>query len=123
MKPKDQTTFGVPGGNCLSACMASLLHLETDDVPYLQSDDVEPQVAKFATWLKQYGLYPMVLGPNAHVPGFYILCGYSPRGRGTHAVVACGDTLIHDPHPSREGIRGVEKKIVLVPFEPHKWTP
>ena len=120
MKPINQTTFGAPGGNCLSACFASLLHIPIEDVPYLESDDVEPQIAKFATWLKAYGLYPLMLSPGAHVPGFHIISGHSPRGRGTHAVVAVGDTIVHDPHPSKAGIRDVVHKIVLVPFEPHK---
>lgn len=38
MKPIDQTTFGVPGGNCFSACVASLLELSIDDVPYFMGD-------------------------------------------------------------------------------------
>ena len=32
MKPVDQTSFGFPGGNCFSACVASILELPIDDV-------------------------------------------------------------------------------------------
>jgi len=28
--------------------------------------------------------------------------------------------MIHDPHPSRAGVRKVIQKIVLVPYEPNK---
>lgn len=39
MKPVDQTTFGFPGGNCFSACIASLLEMPLDDVPYFMHGD------------------------------------------------------------------------------------
>lgn len=31
MKPVDQTIFGKPGGNCLAACIATILELPLDD--------------------------------------------------------------------------------------------
>jgi hypothetical protein len=36
MKSVDQTTFG-PNGNCFSACVASLLELPIDAVPFFMS--------------------------------------------------------------------------------------
>ncbi len=39
MKPVDQTTFGHPGGNCFSACVASLLEMSVDQVPYFMGHD------------------------------------------------------------------------------------
>lgn len=125
MKPVDQTTFGAPGGNCFSACIASILHLPIDEVPYFMSDDVNGRewIANLGEWLKPRGMYPLILSEHAKVPGIHILHGTSPRGPTRHAVVALGDTIIHDPHPSRKGIRDVKEKTVLVPYEPHKVKP
>lgn len=122
MKPVDQTTFGAPGGNCLSACIASLLHLPIEEVPYFMSNDINGTawVQKLSEWLKLRGFYPLFLGGWAKVPGPHIWRGKSPRGVATHAVIGIGDVMIHDPHPSRAGVRKVIQKIVLVPYEPNK---
>jgi hypothetical protein len=123
MKPVDQTTFGVPGGNCFSACVASLLGLPVDDVPYFMADD--EWYGRFTAWCEPRGLYPMTFrfdGPQAFLnpdvwtpPGFYILGGASPRG--PHAVVARRHEIVHDPHPSRDGLITIEDATVLVPFD------
>lgn len=124
MKPVDQTTFGNPGGNCFSACIASLLHLPIGDVPYFMSNDPQSSawIPKLTAWLKPFGLYPLMLSANAFVPGYHILQGVSPRREGGnvggHAVIGQGDVCVHDPHPSKAGIRAVKGKIVLVPYEP-----
>jgi hypothetical protein len=122
MKPVDQTTFGAPGGNCLSACVASILHLPIEDVPYFMSNDIDGKAwrQKLSTWLKARGFYPMFLGGWAKIPGVHMVTGRSPRNVGTHCVVAIGDVIVHDPHPSRAGIKRATQKIMLVPFEPHK---
>lgn len=39
MKPVDQTTFGYPAGNCLMACVASILDIGLDDCPELSVTD------------------------------------------------------------------------------------
>lgn len=122
MKPVDQTRFGAPGGNCFTACVASILELPLSEVPYFMSDDPEGRewIGKLAEWLRPLGLYPLLLSANAHVPGMHILHGISPRNPHRHAVIAIGDAIYHDPHPSRAGLRNVTEKTVLVPFEPHK---
>lgn len=122
MKPQDQTTFGAPGGNCFSACIASILDMPVDKVPYFMSDDPlgREWIAKLANWLRPRGLYPMILTSQANVPGIHVVHGDSPRGVGGHAVVGMGDMIVHDPHPSRAGIRNVRERTVLVPYEPHK---
>lgn len=122
MKPVDQNKFGVPGGNCFSACVATILEIPLQEVPYFMSDDLAGRewIAKLGAWLRPRGLYPMILSANAKVPGIHIVHGGSPRGEGTHAVVGVGDTVVFDPHPSRAGIRNVTEKTILVPYEPHK---
>jgi hypothetical protein len=50
MIPVDQTVFTVPGGNCFSACVASLLNILLNDVPYFMGDDTWFDV--FSKWLE-----------------------------------------------------------------------
>lgn len=42
MKPVDQTTFGAPHGNCLMACVASILEVPLDSLPVM-FDEIEKQ--------------------------------------------------------------------------------
>lgn len=122
MKPVDQTTFGVPGGNCFSACVASLLELEVEEVPYFMG---EPDwFFAFNRWLRPRGLYAMNFeGHPERFQGFVpddarcILGGRSPRG--PHAVVGTmSGVTLHDPHPSRDGLLDIEDSTILVPVDP-----
>lgn len=121
MKPVDQTTFGHPGGNCFSACVASLLEMPIEAVPYFMGHD--DWVKAFADWLEPHGLYPVTFkyvapagtGKDWWPQGLYILGGKCSRG--DHAVVARGREIVHDPHPSREGLIAREDCTLLVPFD------
>lgn len=116
MKPVDQTTFGEPGGNCFSACVASLLELALEDVPYFMGHDHWFLV--FQNWLRARGWYAVncKLADDWQPAGLYILGGESPRG--AHAVIAEGSTIVHDPHPSRTGLVARDSAILLVPLDP-----
>jgi hypothetical protein len=121
MKPVDQTTFGVPGGNCFSACVASLLELPIEEVPHFGSDDT--WWATFQAWLKPRGLYAVLFKVDSdeqRPPGFHVVSGRSPRHDALHAVVGKGAEIAHDPHPSRDGLVSIEDVVLLVPFEPHR---
>jgi len=118
MIPVDQTTFGHPGGNCFSACVASLLELPIAEVPYFMGDDWPEG---FFVWLKPRGFHPMWFKTTKEwsppSEGLCILGGQSSRG--AHCVVGRGLTMIHDPHPTREGLVGdVEDVTYLVPLDP-----
>lgn len=120
MKPVDQTTFGVPGGNCFSACVASLLELPIEDVPYFMGADDWNKA--FDEWLRPRGFYAVFLRlrPVKEDPwrpaGLYVLGGQCVRG--PHAVVARGNTIVHDPHPSRGGVDTWEDATLIVPLDP-----
>lgn len=121
MKPVDQTTFGVPGGNCFSACVASLLELPIEDVPHFGSD--ETWWATFQAWLKPRDLYAVLFkigSDEQRPPGFHVVSGRSPRHDALHAVVGRGAEIVHDPHPSRDGLASIDDVVILVPFEPHR---
>src|SRR5271155_626834 len=112
MRPVDQSTFGV-WGNCLPACVASLLEMPLDEVPLFHdpsSPVYVPQVVRLNAWLEPRGLraeeatfvpFPieqMVVDLFSADGDFYILGGMSPRRRG-HVVVASRRGIVHDPHP------------------------
>jgi hypothetical protein len=132
MKPVDQTVFTVPGGNCFSACVATLLAIPLDDVPYFMGSFEEEDGVwwqRFLAWLKPRGLWAI----NFKCPpdgdwypvGEYILSAGSPRGDFDHSVVALGRDIIHDPHPSRDGLVRREKQeaTILVPIALDGYTP
>jgi hypothetical protein len=117
MRPIDQTTFGMPEGNCFSACVASILHVPLSDVPtFCKHDD---WWERFTAWLKERGFWALPLKYNEEFPpaGFHILSGKSPRGDFQHSVVAFGNEMIHDPHPSRAGIETRVDQILIIPID------
>lgn len=124
MIPVDQDTFGA-WGNCLSACVASILELPLKEVPLFHdlNEPYVPQVLRLTSWLRPLGLrasegsMPVIpiedlFELDAYLPGdFYILCGLSPRR--PHVVVARGGFIVHDPHPSRAGLVNADGFMVI----------
>jgi hypothetical protein len=127
VKAIDQTTFGFPGGNCFSACVASLLEIPLDDVPYFMGDDVagdDKWWEKFGAWLLPRGYYPLCfeLKDDWRPVGLHILSGKSPRElanpKALHSVVAERERVVHDPHPSRHGLLDQRDVVLLIPIDP-----
>lgn len=119
MRPVDQTTFGASVGNCMSACIASLLDLPIKDVPnFLVHGDM---MRAMSSWLRPRGLDPVLFEPKglwngpADVPCIHV--GATARGE-VHAVVGRGLRPVHDPHPSRAGLTSLNYIIVLVCHSP-----
>ena len=123
MTPVDQTTFGVKRwpylpGNCLSACVASILDLPAERVPlFVQKSDpcdgIWPE--RLDTWLAEQGLGALILPASivlAPPEGFYILYGRSVKNF-EHAVVGKAGHVVHDPHPSRTGLAKVDCVILI----------
>lgn len=130
MKPVDQTTFGFPGGNCFSACVASILELPLKEVPYFM-DHGEDWLAAFGKWLQERGMTAICLNIQdmeewvEKTLGIYILSGLSPRAPTPpdpklhlHSVVARGNSIIHDPHYSRSGLLSHSDAVIIVPLDP-----
>lgn len=124
MKPTDQTVFGYPDGNCLPACLASILEVPLEEIPHFGD---EGWFERFNDWLRPQGLYAyLVAWAEWWAPeGIYILSGLSPRAEAEgkeylHAVVARGWEIIHDPHPSREGLSSRVDCTLLIPFDPSR---
>lgn len=128
MLPVDQTSFGKPHGNCFSACVASILHLPVEDVPWFMGP--EDWWAGFLDWLRPRGLsaisFPLRDGVCGYLDGVHhILSGKSPREQDgellDHSVVALGEEVVHDPHPSRGGLVTRTDTIILFPLDLGAW--
>lgn len=135
MKPVTQTKFTTTDqsvhGNCLAACLASLLELPLADVPALEEMGDEWFNAMFQ-FLNQHGydyLGTKYTGPSSNrfwweflleaqpgVDGYFIVGGKSPRAWVTrgHAVIYKDGVLAHDPHPSCAGLLEVEDVMLIV---------
>lgn len=118
----DQTIFEDGKGNCLAACVASVLELPIDEVPNFAEMGFFEGLYR---WLEGRNLRPITVrfSEAKHCASAFfeysdeplIMWGDSPRfanggHRKMHAVVGAPDgyglKLIHDPHPSREGLHG-----------------
>lgn len=115
MKPVKQTKLyaadGPHAGNCLAACIASLFDLPLWMVPQFDEMFVRGDWReRMQAWsIKVMGAKLAYTDDHApeKMPEFYIASGPSPRGVH-HSVIYSKGALVHDPHPSGDGIRGVD---------------
>lgn len=110
MRPVDQTKFVADPesdecGNCMQAAVASLLELPLDDVPHFAAEPDDQWWWTFVAFCRSHG-YAVVQTEEAIEDVLGLMSGQSPRGDFQHLVVACGPDVVHDPHPSREGLDG-----------------
>jgi hypothetical protein len=136
--PIIQTKFtsldNVIHGNCLAACVASLVECDIREVPALE--DMPSDGSWFAalwTFLSERGYslegtfyprpdekdwWPRLLKQSGGVDGFFLVGGSSPRPhvkRG-HCVIFRDGALVHDPHPSGEGILVAQNVLMIEPI-------
>lgn len=111
MKRVFQTKFGKPEGNCLGACVISILELEVKDIPSLGMDNWWGELKRF---VRPFGYESLYFCPDNREEFFNQIAEVSPEAlyvggndgpRGLkHCVVLKGKTMIHDPHPDGGGI-------------------
>lgn len=118
----DQEVFEAGRGDCLAACVASVLGLIRAEVPNFADCGFFDGLVK---WLDERGMKVIQLrvADPEHIKAVWfdysytdlcIMWGDSPRfredgiRRKQHAVVGratgYGPELVHDPHPSRDGL-------------------
>jgi hypothetical protein len=132
MKPTKQTIFGDgkegrPHGNCLSACVASLLELPIEEVPvFVEKEDWFGQLHKFISD-KGYECHGSLYGTDVltydtGIDGYYIVNGVSPRAglKGlslgmNHSVIFYNGKLFFDPHPDNKGLVSIESALMIEP--------
>ena len=121
MKPVYQTKFN-EDGNCLAACIASILEIPIEDVSSFDSLWWEVDLFYF---LRKYNRTYVRFNVESEealssVERFYldkdvysIAVGPTPRHTDfLHAVVYCSKFLAHDPHPEGKGLDSVSYFIV-----------
>ena len=94
-------------GDCLRACIASLLNMSSAQVPHFVKDGCEPEVTydRVRKWLAERGLIPMFIGYAASETPDDVLQFMGETNPGVwyilfsadHAVVCCGNEIVHDP--------------------------
>lgn len=129
MRPVDQTNFGPGPGSCTSACIASLLERDLSRTPSFSGPDWWDE---WQEWLSHLGLHLEATWTDGRVhlgqlpcEGYAIAVGLSPRGGVNeagrpiyHAVIFEGRRMVHDPHPSRDGIEDIAEFWQLVEGPP-----
>ncbi len=137
----DQTIFaGDPKrkGNCVAACVATLLEVPLHEVPHFlehgitwgDADETGAASTGNAWWamllgyLAGRGLWVEELPDlDSALPGERVLiAGMSPRGV-LHQVIYADGRLWHDPHPSRAGVLDVREVLAVRPLPGFDHTP
>ena len=117
MKPVDQQVLHDPDngkyGDCMRACIASLLELPAEEVPHFfktgNDNDFDDKLDQYLRWQGyslldityfEFGRYQGIRGEtDIH----HIISGYTERGT-YHATVGHRGKVVHDPHPSKAGL-------------------
>lgn len=120
MTPVDQDRFfdkeKGTRGNCLQACLATLLDFPLKAVPNFAEMPAYAWQESMYRWLSFYGLdalqhFACDPAPN----GVAMATGPSPRGV-RHSVVFLDGVMAHDPHPSRAGLLSIDSYWTIVPL-------
>lgn len=91
-------------GDCLRACIATILDLEPETMPNFAEPPHETWLSRLRTWLATQGLSPMIFVTDSdprdtmgemNPTGAYVLFGGT--GDGDHCVVCVGDKQVHNP--------------------------
>lgn len=124
MKPIDQTKLHDPNngteGNCLAASLASILELPLSEVPKFEDMGKKSWFPALKVWLEDKGFTLLQWHDETWLPGYYLVMGLSTRGVN-HQVVYKDGKLVHDPHPSRDGIEKIKEVWALLPVDPSKY--
>lgn len=134
-----QTIFERGKGNCLSACLASVLELPIEEVPSFCNEGEEGSwLLRMGAWLRTHGLGFVNVPWNSEMGALPFNChpivmGTTTRSEEHHAVVGCveiGNTeptevdgisrtawriiYLWDPHPSGNGLDEIESLLFIV---------
>ena len=112
--------FQVPGDKrCFSCCIASLLELEYDQVPYFIGKEWQRRLQR---WLQKRGYHYLDVTITDETvlehAGYHIITGQSPRGEFLHSCVGLRGEIVHDPHPGSPGLLDKQFYGFLIPLDP-----
>ena len=129
MKPVDQKYLHDPDngstGDCMRASVASVLELPIEEVPHFALKPARECTADYVRFLAErgyavyctYGEDGMASHPEI-LPGeheYYFGVGPSPRDKNvTHQVVCHKGKVVHDPHPDKTELDGMNYFEILL---------
>ena len=113
MKPVYQMAFGngdgsegLPCGNCIAACIASIFELPIEDIPHFVMIDATGGGCwndQLNEWLEPYNLQVFFLDKDTYISKDVYCIGTGVTSRGIrHSVVCRGTTMVWDPVPFLE---------------------
>lgn len=88
-------------GDCLRACVCSILEISDENVPNFVDDKNYPSI--LLKFLNEHGYSLRYLDDHPDTDQYYIVSGISPRGI-MHATVYHNKQMVHDPHPDGGGV-------------------
>lgn len=117
MTPQDQEFIyikDVQYGDCMRACIASLLDLPIADVPHFLRDADGKSLGFWDgiyDFLEARGYEYCPSQRLINPPEYHIIVSPSPRDpvNISHAVVGRNGSIVFDPHSSRDGLHGDPK--------------
>lgn len=115
MIPVDQTKFDLDG-NCMAASVASILEVPIESVPVQDGPTWFRHLNEWMQREHKLALLP-IEGVQPFFQGYMVLSGPGPRGREHACVGAIVDgkiSVVHDPHPSRDGLIEIREAMVFV---------
>jgi hypothetical protein len=121
MTPVTQDKFGHVDGNCMAACIASILEVPLDAVPNVGT--LPDWQLRINEWLRSRGLFTVLIAwdekyVRQYMPtAWLVVAGWAERGL-RHATVYRGTELVHDPHPSRAGLKIPEDVTFFAMLDP-----
>jgi hypothetical protein len=113
---KENNKINGARGDCYQTVLACILNKEKSEVP--DFNEGFPTHQEFTKRINQYLHSQNLASISVHIKvdtfeellqcfknqrAVYIVGGISPR-QNTHYVIACGNKMIHDPHPKGGGL-------------------
>lgn len=117
MKPVDQTKTLDNGqrGNCLAACLASVLETDLKSIPEFEELPPGQWKPALAEWAQSIRMKIVRKEPSEYNVGeHYVAVGISHKGN-RHATVALNGEVVHCPHHSRAGIGKIDYIFTITP--------
>lgn len=106
-------------GDCVEACIASILHIDRDVVPDLrQAGETDYHYwNSLNNFMRSRGFVMIRKEAKYKHPGLHLVMGRHADGHKC-MVIHSGEDLVHDPHPSRKGLSWIDTVWLLVPMDP-----
>lgn len=119
----EQTNISPNKGNCLAACLASILEINLQDVPDMTGQKLTSQLKILNRWLvENFGMYVFLVDAALKWKpyGYHLIGGNSATfgGDAGHVVVGYSGRMVFDPNPNKKGLGSILEYWVFVQADP-----